>query len=363
MLQGGGVPPTSSVERPLGSIRAALASVRPVVSLTMALLVAHPTRAIAQSYYNLEPGRPVRVGDALPTARGTLDLQLLPLRFERYEGGTVRWRSDTKLSLGVAPHTEIEVRVPLLAVDPRIKGMPVPMGLGGLGVGLLRALSIETGAIPAVAVSGEWVAPVGSMAAKTGSYSAGLLVTKTFPLARFHLNAGAGSWSIRATPSGNGVTCPRVAPPGTVVPPGCSLGQPTVPDTPCDRAPTAGLAFACLPGNAAVVSTASSLSGAAAVDTAALSGPRFMAGIGVDHAFALASTLVTADFVVERFVDLYDQNDFTAELGLRHQLTPQLVFDVGGSRRFGATSATAVTLGFSYEIPVKRSPRERKDDR
>ena len=163
MLQGGGVPPTSSVERPLGSIRAALASVRPVVSLTMALLVAHPTRAIAQSYYNLEPGRPVRVGDALPTARGTLDLQLLPLRFERYEGGTVRWRSDTKLSLGVAPHTEIEVRVPLLAVDPRIKGMPVPMGLGGLGVGLLRALSIETGAIPAVAVSGEWVAPVGSI--------------------------------------------------------------------------------------------------------------------------------------------------------------------------------------------------------
>ena len=89
-----------------------------------------------------------------------------------------------------------------------------------------------------------------------------------------------------------------------------------------------------------------------------------MAGIAIDHAIALSSTLLVADFVVERFVDLYDTPDLTAEVGVRQQLTPQFVLDVGVGRRFGGvTRATSVTLGLSYELPVGRGASVRRADR
>ena len=74
-----------------------------------------------------------------------------------------------------------------------------------------------------------------------------------------------------------------------------------------------------------------------------------MAALGLDRALPLASTLIAADIVVERFYGLYGLTDWTAEIGLRRQLTPQLVADVGVGRRFrGATPATSVTIGFTY---------------
>ena len=89
-----------------------------------------------------------------------------------------------------------------------------------------------------------------------------------------------------------------------------------------------------------------------------------MGGIGIDHAIALTSTLLLADFVVERFVDLYDTHDYTAEVGIRQQLTPQFVLDVGVGRRFGgAVGSTSATLGLSYELPVGRGGKVRKGDR
>ena len=78
---------------------------------------------------------------------------------------------------------------------------------------------------------------------------------------------------------------------------------------------------------------------------------RWMAGIGVDRALPLRSVLIAADVVVERFSGLSALSDWIAEIGVRRQMTPQLVADVGVGRRFhGATPATSVTLGFSYGI-------------
>jgi hypothetical protein len=109
---------------------------------------------------------------------------------------------------------------------------------------------------------------------------------------------------------------------------------------------------------------APSTQGALADTTTKLSGPRFMGGIGIDHAIALTSTLLLADFVVERFVDLYDTHDYTAEVGIRQQLTPQFVLDVGVGRRFGGSvGSTSATLGLSYELPVGRGGKVRKGDR
>jgi hypothetical protein len=336
---------------------------RPAVLFAVALLVARPASAISQSYYGLEGGRPGRIGDASPVPRGTLELEVLPVRFELYDGGSRRLRTDPKLSLGIAPFTEIELRVPILRIDPGVAGSRPETGVGGLAVGVLRALTIETGALPAVAVAADWLAPVGGLAASVSSYSGGLFLTKTFPGMRVHLNAAAGTWSTRAPKPFGPTPCPTgTPPPGTVVPDGCT--PPPPPDVPCDRIPTAGLSFACLPANASAMRGDAPSALGAASDTMRLSGPRFMAGIGVDHAFALSSTLLVADFVVERFVDLYDEPDFTAEVGVRQQLTPQIVLDLGVGRRFGgAIRSTSVTLGVSYEVPVGRGGAVRKEDR
>ena len=342
----------------------ALVRVRPALWLAAALLVAQPLSATAQSYYGLEGGRPGRIGDASPTPRGSLDLELLPIRIEQYDGGARRWRTDPKISLGIAPFTEIELRVPFIHVDPGVAGSPTETGVGGLAVGVLRALTIETGPIPAVAVAADWIAPVGGQAASVSSYSGALYITKTFTAMRVHLNAAAGTWATRKPKPAGPVACPTNLPPGTALPPGCI--PPPPPDVPCDRVPTAGLSFACLPasGGAAMRANAPSTQGALADTTTRLSGPRFMGGIGIDHAIALTSTLLLADFVVERFVDLYDTHDYTAEVGIRQQLTPQFVLDVGVGRRFGGSvGSTSATLGLSYELPVGRGGKVRKGDR
>src|SRR6186997_1307973 len=101
----------------------------------------------AQGYYNLDSGRPGRIEDASPTARYELELQLLPVRFERFASGTTRWRSDPKLSFGIAPFTEIELRVPLLMIASSTRGQSTA-GVGGIAIGGLHALTLETGALP-----------------------------------------------------------------------------------------------------------------------------------------------------------------------------------------------------------------------
>lgn len=252
------------------------------------------------------------------------------------------------------------MRVPVLIVDPRVSGEPVVSGVSGVAVGALHAFTLETGRLPALAVAGEWVAPVGGLAASFGSYSAKVIGTKTFTRMRLHANAGFGTWSVRAPPPAS-PSCPPTIPPGTVPPPGCGGGQPIVPDIPCDRIPSNGASFACLPSTETLgaPATRSARIQSDTVDGRLL-GPRYMAGLGVDHAFGLSSTLVMADVVVERYLHLYREAEVVAELGLRHQLTPQIVVDVGVGRRFtGPARANSVVIGLSYDMPIAQSEPSR----
>jgi hypothetical protein len=319
-----------------------------------AALVASPDALVAQEYYNLDAGRPTRVEDATPTPRQELDIQMPALRFDQLQSGPKVWRADSKLSYGVAAFTEIELRVPLLLVDPGDVRAPRTIGLGGLAIGATRALTLESGALPAVALTGEWVAPVGGLSARVGSYGVKLLATKTFSFARFNLNAGYGTWSIRAAPVSVPTSCPPIVA-GVAPPAGCSGTPPVPPVTPCARIPSDEARFACLPGAPTTSSEALRARSMADTTLAALTGPRYTAGLGVDHAFALSSTLVIADVVVERYVDLYDDADVIAELGLRHQLAPQVVVDVGVSRHFAApVRGTSITLGLSFDMPMQQ---------
>ena len=123
-----------------------------------------PLQLTAQGYYNLDAGRPTRVEDASATPRYSLDLQLVPVRYELYASGARRWRADPKVSYGIAPFTELEIRLPVLVVDPRIAGVGRTAGLGGLAVGGLHAFGLETGSMPAVGLAGEYGPMLGGWA-------------------------------------------------------------------------------------------------------------------------------------------------------------------------------------------------------
>jgi hypothetical protein len=88
-----------------------------------------------------------------------------------------------------------------------------------------------------------------------------------------------------------------------------------------------------------------------------------MSGVGVDHTFALSSTLISADVVAERFIGLFASTDWSAELGLRRQWTPQMVMDLGFARHFtGVLRSNAVTFGLGYELPAGRTSANHDDE-
>ena len=333
------------------------------MSLTLCLCAAPVGVAPGQSgYYNLDAGRPTRVEDAVPTARNELEIQLPTLRVDRFDEGTIRWRVEPKLAFGILPFTEVELRVPVVRMLPRAPS-PTSTGIASLGLGVLHALNLETQGLPAFALAGEISLPVGSLASPRGSYAFKALASKTFAVARLQLNVGGGSWNVRL-PSAPNVPVPTCGTGEPGVSP-CEL-PPVPPDVPCLVVPTAsqpvGRALDALRARcfgAPVVGSAStsstignaSTTRAGAAFTPRSSGMRWMAGIGIDHAFPLQSTLIVADFVIERFYGLYALSDWTAEVGVRKQLTPQLVADVGIGRRFhGATPSTSVAFGFTYGV-------------
>src|SRR6185503_13262161 len=128
-------------------------------------VVAKAGTAHGQSgYYNLDSGRPVLAEDAPPTPRYELELQVPTLRVERYDEGTFRWRLEPKLSFGVFPLTELEVRLPVVRILPRAPAQTVT-GIASIGIGALHAFNIETQLVPAFAISGDVSLPVGSLAA------------------------------------------------------------------------------------------------------------------------------------------------------------------------------------------------------
>ena len=87
-------------------------------------------------------------------------------------------------------------------------------------------------------------------------------------------------------------------------------------------------------------------------------GMRWLATVGVDHAFALRSTLVSADFAAERFAGLFAQTDLSAEIGLRRQVTPQFVVDIGVTRHFvGLFRSNAISFGAGIGVPTPFIPK------
>jgi hypothetical protein len=307
-------------------------------------------------YYNLDAGRPTRVEDAVPTERYGIDVHVAPFRLERLDDGTYRWRGEPKLSFGVLPMTSVELRAPIThLVRPRTAGRGTT-ALSGIGVGALRALNVETTRLPALALAGEALVPVGGFSSGRASYAIQMLATKTTPIVRTHLNASLGTYGVRAPRQ---IPAPGpVCPPGFLPVPGGGCEEFVVPpDVPCAMAPLGTRDGSHVPPAASQV-VSSRCSGAPAQQIAQRPyGLRWSVGLGIDRTFPFQSMLIGADVFAERFLGLYPNIDWTAELGMRRQWSPQVVVDFGIARHFaGSTRSSSVTIGLTYSFAA-RSPR------
>jgi hypothetical protein len=313
-----------------------------LVALICVVTAPHPGHS--QTYYrNLDAGQPGRVEDAEVTPRYSLAVMLSPLAFERLSGGSMRYRAEPKISYGFLPLTELEIRVPMVEVVPPVStGAQSISGVAGVAVGITRALTIETGAIPALALTTEVSLPVGSLGGSQASFMVKGLATKTLGAMRLHFNAGGGTYAVSSPrQSADGCSGTRLVIAGDTT---CSSGPIVIFDAPCNVRPSS-------PGIGASARTM--CMAAPTADTTLAPPPshgaRWFAGAGIDHAFALRSTLVSADVFAERFIGLYSLTDWTAEVGIRHQLSPIVVIDAGVGRHFAGTiPSTFLVTGVSF---------------
>jgi hypothetical protein len=137
-------------------------------------------------YYNTDAGRPITVEDAYPIERRAVELQLAPLRLERARGGVYTWALEPEVAVGFLPRTQFEVGLPLAYVDAGPLGRAT--GLAGVELSVLHNLNVET-TIPALAVVGDVLLPVGGLGPAQALASVKGIATKTFRWARFHANA------------------------------------------------------------------------------------------------------------------------------------------------------------------------------
>lgn len=80
---------------------------------------------------------------------------------------------------------------------------------------------------------------------------------------------------------------------------------------------------------------------------------KWMAGLAVDRAFPLRSLLVTADvFAEEPWADDVDLL-WTAETGIRYQLSPQFNVDAGVGRRFAGAQGWFFTVGAAHAFALR----------
>ena len=297
------------------------------------LLYAENARAQA-SYRNLDAGFPVRVEDATVTERYALDIDLLNFRYDELSDLRTRFQYEPSVSYGILPRTEMWVRLPVFYRERNV----LPRGgVAGFGVGGMYQVNLETQYLPSLAIASELFKPTGPNALPA-SYSFRTMVTRSFPAVRLHLNGSIASYSVR-TQSSLIITCPGKTAPGA------TCGGITLPplDGPCSigaQSPMSPALYCAAPQ-----------SGIESQSLAALPGEiqnhaHWLLGAGIDKAFPLSSTLLVADVFAEKFKGIGRKTDATAEIGVRHQIRPQVVFVGALGRHFrGAGFSTFITLG------------------
>lgn len=165
--------------------------------LVIVAMFGRTAAASAQTdFYNTDAGRPIRTEDAYPVERRAVELQLAPLRLERASGGLYTWALEPEIAVGALPQTQIEIGLPLAFADAGVGRTTSTSGAAGLEISALYNLNVET-TLPALAIAGDALLPVGGLAPDHALTFVKGIVTKTFPFARFHVN---GAYTFGAEP-------------------------------------------------------------------------------------------------------------------------------------------------------------------
>ena len=246
-------------------------------------------------YYNTDKGRPLTIEDAYATERYAFELQLAPVRLERAARGIYQWSVEPEIAYGILPRTHIEIGAPLSYVDTGRGARR--SGLAGIELALLHNLNVETRTLPALAVVGDVLLPVGGFGPDKAVFSVTGIATRTFPWARFHLN---GQYSFGNDDSGD------------------DIGSPT--------------------------ETASG-----AIDVS-----RWLAGLSIDRTFPLRSMLIGAEVFASKPRGDGAEVEWNTAVGVRKQLTPYFNIDGGiGKQLSGDGRSWFVTFGLSRAFAIR----------
>jgi len=265
-----------------------------LLAAALATPLARPAAA-QTDYYNTDAGRPIATEDAYPVERRALELQLAPLRLERNRGGVYSWGLEPEVAFGILPRTQIEAGLPLLLIDGPAGRRT---GIAGLELSLLHNLNVET-SIPALALVGDVLLPIGALGPDRTYASLKGIATKTFTWARFHVNGG---YTFGDAP-------------------------------PVPRAGATEMA-----------------------ETMEVS--RWMGALAVDRTLPLRSTLLTAELVARQPLHADEAIEWTLGTGTRYQYSPRWALDFGVGRRVrGAEQPWYVTFGSAYALGLPWSAR------
>jgi hypothetical protein len=255
-------------------------------ALTVCMLgLLHAPATAQKDYYNLDKNRPVRIEDAYTTERFALEVKVAPLRLERERGGVYHWGFDPEIAYGILPRTSIEVGFPLAVTDGAEGGRSA--GLGGIELSAFHNLNHETLGWPALGLRGDVVLPVGNLAAERTYASLTGLATRSYPWARFHVNAQY-TFGLAPEPGGDEAAPHDVS--------------------------------------------------------------RWLAGIAVDRVFPLDGYLLIADVYAAQPLHADDAVAWNAGVGIRYQVNPFLAVDAGVGRRFTGDASWYFTLGSAYHL-------------
>ncbi len=164
------------------------------------------TAAAQTDYYNTDAGRPLHIEDAYATERYAFELKVASLSLERLSGGRYNAGLEPEIAYGLLPRTHVEIGLPLAFADNGDGS--TRSGIAGLEVSAFHNLNVETRTLPALGLRADIIFPVGALGPDRAYTALKGIATRTFSLARIHLN---GQYTFGSDPAedANHIELPR----------------------------------------------------------------------------------------------------------------------------------------------------------
>lgn len=256
-----------------------------------AFLLAAPPLSAQTDYFNTDRGRPLQVQDATAIERYAFELHLSPrLNWSRPAAST-GWGIEPAIAYGVLTRTQVELALPTSVA----RGSTADVAVEAVHLALLHALNTETLGLPALAIEFMAEVPIGDFVPSPFA-GVGLVMTRTMPFGRMHVNAEVTS----AEPDDH--------------PHGAADAQP-----------------------------------------ADAHASRWSVGVGIDRALPIRALLLGAEVVAFKPVGDGADTETAVAAGFRYQADPRWVVDAGVRYQSGLVDSWSLTLGITRSLGLVRN--------